>query len=75
MKKKQSFLSFVNADSVTYECPCGMSVNGEGTIINVFIKKHYKHTDGYVEQTITSDGARFIRPPAKQPRRFKQKHR
>lgn len=67
--KRKPFESFVDLDSVTYNCPCGGSVSGEGKIIANFIKNHKKHTNGYCRETITDDGARILSGP--RTRKFK----
>jgi len=59
--KKQPFSSLVYADCVHVSCPCGFSIGGEGEDISKFIKLHKKHTNGKITETLTSDGARFIR--------------
>ncbi len=50
--------SFCNLDDVTFCCPCGSEITGEGATIANFISKHKKHTNGQVEETITDDGMR-----------------
>lgn len=42
------FRILTGRDEVTVECPCGMTVCGEGEVIDNFIKKHRKHTDGKI---------------------------
>lgn len=67
---KPRMQAFVNADSVLYRCPCGDSIEGEGEPIRRFIAEHKTHTNGWCQETITPDGARFCTPP-KRPRCFR----
>ena len=68
---KKPMTSSVDADSVTYYCPCGESVTGEGEIITTFIKRHKSHTNGECIETITDDGARYISIQDGRERTFK----
>jgi hypothetical protein len=56
--KKKPMISFCDLDSVTFICPCGASIVGEGDSISRFIKNHKKHTNGKCRDTITDDGMR-----------------
>jgi hypothetical protein len=56
--KKNPMKSFCDFDSVTFTCPCGESITGEGLAISEFIHRHKKHTNGKCVDTITDDGMR-----------------
>ncbi len=57
---KRPFTSFVDLDSVTYICPCGARVAGQGTAVAAFLHTHLPHTNGWTDETITDDGARIL---------------
>ena len=71
MKKLKPFHSYCNLDSVTFECPCGDSISGEGEIIGNFIKNHKKHTNGKTVDYITDDGMRTFSKDIKRKRTIK----
>ena len=70
MNNKQPMQSSVDLDSVSYFCPCGRSITGEGNIIDNFLNNHREHTNGMCEEKITDDGARCLVTKPK-PRSFK----
>jgi hypothetical protein len=58
--KKKPFAAFLYADWVTWKCPCGQEVTGEGNVIHEFIRQHVPHTNKKCVETLTDDGARFV---------------
>jgi hypothetical protein len=52
----------VDLDSVTFRCPCGASLTGEGSVFDSWIKRHVPHTSdagASIEETTTADACRI----------------
>jgi len=71
MVKKQPMRATVDLDSVTYICPCGASVTGEGQVITDFVRHHKPHSNGKVEEFISDDGMRCLHSDTPRQRTFK----
>lgn len=68
--KKKPMESFCDLDSVTFTCPCGESITGEGLVISKFIRRHKKHTNSKCVDTITDDGMRAFSPDMPRTRTY-----
>ena len=65
--KNPPFTQETNADDCTFWCPCG-AVTSNPSHGNWWAI-HKPHTNGWIEETITEDGARFDSGPRQSRRR------